>query len=378
MSKKAAMLREVFNLALSVRIIPLGAILAILYWFLESVIDSAIFREKGFPEEFLSPRPGELWMRICIVLLILAFFTYAHVMVVKNRRVQERLQASEQMQRALLNATMEGALLLDVEGTITALNDRAAQAFGKGAAELIGENVFGLYGRETGALRRAQGDTVVRTKKPILVEEQREGRFFDISIFPVIDPTGSVVRWAIYSQDITERKQMEQELVRLSITDNLTGLFNQRHFTKKIEEETDRARRMGYPLCLVIFDVDNFKVYNDTYGHLKGDEILKTIGEVTKRSIRRDVDSGFRYGGDEFALILPYADEATATEITERIGKRVTEDTNGVTLSFGISTLSEGVRAYDLIHSADRLMYERKGQDKGIPAPDSDPTGRTT
>ena len=171
--------------------------------------------------------------------------------------------------------------------------------------------------------------------------------------------------------DITERKKMEAELLRLSITDSLTGLFNQRHFFKKIDEEIRRARRMSYPLCLMMFDVDNFKKYNDTMGHIAGDKVLKYIGEVTSNFIRKDVDSAFRYGGDEFTIILPYADEKQGRLVGERINKSVKKyvkgqkttlsmDKDTLGISVGIATLSVDMAIEDIINSADKAMYLNK------------------
>jgi diguanylate cyclase (GGDEF)-like protein/PAS domain S-box-containing protein len=346
------------------RIIWLGIALVVFFWFFESVVDCRLFRDSTLEEEVFSPAPDELWMRVIIIALILAFSIYAHVAVVRYKKTEAALRETEKMQQALLSSTGEAAMLLEPDGKITALNEIAARVLRAPPDRLIGKNVFDVMPPHIAKVRRAQKKKVVETNQPVRFEDEQDGRWFDIGVYPVSDSAGKTTHWAIYSREITDQKKMEEELVRLSITDNLTGLFNQRHFTRKIEEEADRARRMKYPLCLVIFDVDNLKAYNDTYGHLKGDEILKTIGEVTSRSIRKDVDSGFRYGGDEFALILPYADMGTAREITERIGERVFKDTGGVTLSFGISELSKDVSVHDLIHLADRLMYEEKGRGK--------------
>ncbi len=106
---------------------------------------------------------------------------------------------------------------------------------------------------------------------------------------------------------IRERNALK-ELSRLSITDSLTGLYNQRHFYARLKEEIVRAQRQKHPLALVLLDMDNFKTYNDTHGHLAGDELLQNVGRIINNCIRENVDSGYRYGGDEFAIILIDAD----------------------------------------------------------------------
>lgn len=270
------------------------------------------------------------------------------------------LRQNRQTQRVLLNAARNRAILLSIGGTIVALNDRAAADFEAAPEDLIGKDMYDLMA--PGLVRdiRTAADSAVEARQPVQLEQDIGGRCFETGIYPVLDSEGAVLQLAVYSDEITERKKMERELIRLSITDNLTGLFNQRHFVKRIREETDRAHRLNYPLCLVIFDVDNFKHYNDLHGHLKGDQILRTIGDITQRSIRNGVDGAFRYGGDEFALILPYADPVMAENIVKRISIKVAQRTRGVTITYGVSHLADDISVDDLITSADGVMYEKK------------------
>jgi diguanylate cyclase (GGDEF)-like protein/PAS domain S-box-containing protein len=299
-------------------------------------------------------------------LLKIASFYFMYKAVVQTTLIEpyavlfHNLKQNEETQRVLLNATKNRAVLLSTDGKIAALNDNAATDFKKSAPDLIGKDIYALLAPALARTMKERTEIARRTREPVRFEEEVSGRWFDIRVHPVLDSDGTVVQWAIYNEEITERKKLESELIRLSITDNLTGLFNQRHFTKKIKEEVERARRMRYPLCLVIFDVDNFKTYNDLHGHLKGDQILRTIGEITLRSVRFEVDSGYRYGGDEFALILPYADPVIAENIIKRINMKVSEKTRGVTISYGICSLVDDISIEELITSADKDMYGKK------------------
>ncbi len=99
-------------------------------------------------------------------------------------------------------------------------------------------------------------------------------------------------------------RKSEQRFRELSITDDLTGLFNSRHFFDRLKAEVERTNRYGHPLSLLILDLDNFKKFNDTFGHIAGDEVLEKAGEILHRSLRK-IDSAYRYGGEEFAIILP-------------------------------------------------------------------------
>jgi two-component system cell cycle response regulator len=108
---------------------------------------------------------------------------------------------------------------------------------------------------------------------------------------------------AKFKRGIIERN-IRQELNRLSITDSLTGLYNQRHFYDRLNEETARAQRQNHELALILLDLDDFKQYNDNFGHLAGDGLLQKVGAVINSKMRQSVDSGYRYGGDEFAVML--------------------------------------------------------------------------
>ncbi|RLF56849.1 MAG: diguanylate cyclase response regulator, partial [Thermoplasmata archaeon] len=127
-------------------------------------------------------------------------------------------------------------------------------------------------------------------------------------------------------------RNVKEELSRLSITDALTGLYNQRQFYARLKEEMRRAERQNHPLALILLDLDNFKEFNDTHGHVAGDELLRKIGKIILSSIRDGVDSGYRYGGDEFAIILIDADMEIGRGIGKRI-ERAIENECGITAS---------------------------------------------
>ena len=118
----------------------------------------------------------------------------------------------------------------------------------------------------------------------------------------------SVIHRAVKQSEMErEKARLTLELEKLTITDDLTGLFNRRYFYRKLDEEMVRAKRQNGKLSLILLDLDNFKGYNDTFGHLEGDMALKEAGRIILSSIREKFDSGCRYGGDEFAVILPGA-----------------------------------------------------------------------
>jgi two-component system cell cycle response regulator len=162
-------------------------------------------------------------------------------------------------------------------------------------------------------------------------------------------------------RSLKEKKKLEEEVRRLSLTDDLTGLYNHRHFFKTLESELVRLRRQKTSLSLLMFDVDNFKRYNDLHGHLEGDRVLRKIGEIVTHSIRNNVDSGYRYGGDEFAALLIGASRDQALSIAERV--RLSIERAGfrnITVSIGLAEYEERFDLEGFVKTADNALYVAK------------------
>jgi len=124
-----------------------------------------------------------------------------------------------------------------------------------------------------------------------------------------------------------------------------------------------RSKRQRYDLALILFDLDGFKQYNDRFGHLAGDRLLQQVGEVIGCNVRQDVDSGYRYGGDEFAAILIEADASVAEMMSTRIRNGI-EKACGLTASAGYAVLSGDLTAEELVAEADQMLYEQKEERK--------------
>lgn len=160
---------------------------------------------------------------------------------------------------------------------------------------------------------------------------------------------------------LKEKEKLEEEVRRLSVTDDLTSLYNHRHFFKTLEAELVRLRRQKTSLSLLMFDLDNFKNYNDRYGHLEGDKVLKNVGEIVKHSIRYNVDSGYRYGGDEFAVLLIGASMDQAMTIAERIRSSIEQtEFQNITVSIGLSEYRDHFDLEGFVKSADNALYTAK------------------
>jgi len=173
----------------------------------------------------------------------------------------------------------------------------------------------------------------------------------------------------LYKEKLKEIELMKEEALLLSYIDDLTGIYNHRFFIQQLTLEVERQKRYASPLALLMIDIDYFKHYNDTNGHLAGDQVLKAIAILIQRGVRHS-DIVARYGGEEFSAILINAGKEKAFEIAER-ERRMVADTRipnegaqpnrNLTVSIGVATFSPSVSTLtDLIREADHALYRAK------------------
>lgn len=202
------------------------------------------------------------------------------------------------------------------------------------------------------------------------VDREGNEKYLITTSFPIRDADGNVIAGIGATQDLTARKRYEHELLdanaklsALAVTDGLTGLHNHRSFQDMLENEFIRSTATGADLSLILLDVDHFKKLNDTYGHPAGDAVLKAVAQL----LRDRCEQPFvpcRYGGEEFVVILPGADEAKACEIAEILRSGVEglhPEGLLVTASFGVATWYEDLRSRaEMIAQADKALYMSK------------------
>jgi diguanylate cyclase (GGDEF)-like protein len=164
-----------------------------------------------------------------------------------------------------------------------------------------------------------------------------------------------------------ERVRMMKKLQKLAVTDGLTKLYNSRSFYSQLETEVDRFNRYKHPLALLLLDLDHFKEYNDNYGHLEGDKILVRFSQIIKFCLRTN-DSAYRYGGEEFTVILPETAGPEANTVAQRIRSALEAERfspgNGqdvqITISIGVTEYQEKEELSTFIQRADKAMYVSK------------------
>jgi diguanylate cyclase (GGDEF)-like protein len=167
-----------------------------------------------------------------------------------------------------------------------------------------------------------------------------------------------------------ELAKLNRRLVEMTIIDELTGLYNKKHFRTRLQEEIDRVVRYHRTLCLLMIDIDDFKAVNDAYGHLTGDEVLRDLGRIMHSSVR-PCDIVARYGGEEFSIILPECALEEGLQVAEHLRLTIAEHdflavrgrgkSLRITASFGIAARGDSVEDIDtLINRADSFLYEAK------------------
>ncbi|NJQ98000.1 MAG: diguanylate cyclase [Hydrococcus sp. CSU_1_8] len=243
-------------------------------------------------------------------------------------------QLSLQLIDRAISATPNAIVISDARIAnypIIYVNPRFEQMTGYSASEVIGKNCRFLQRKD----RKQVGLNTIRQAlreqkecRVVLRNYRKDGSLFwnDLSISPIRDESGEVTHYVAVQTDITEYKRIEQdrqkyqsslqqmnmELYQLNQTlhhlanmDGLTGVANRRRFEERLEQEWRRMFREQTPLSAILGDLDYFKRYNDTYGHLEGDDCLKTVANAIVRVVNRPADLVARYGGEEFAIILP-------------------------------------------------------------------------
>ncbi|MFQ3221595.1 MAG: diguanylate cyclase [Paraglaciecola sp.] len=210
------------------------------------------------------------------------------------------------------------------------------------------------------------------------ITSQANHMYQNITIFPLASLTGKVEQVCLVIYDVTDEavsrlgmQSLNSQLEKISRVDGLTGLYNRRFWEEQFVMEYKRDKRSESPSALIMLDIDNFKKVNDTYGHPAGDEVIKTLAGIIKKAIR-ETDLAGRYGGEEFAVILPDTPVANVEFVAERIRRLVEkcvvvydEINISFTVSIGIAGFKQTYRdSTQWLDMADKSLYQAKAAGK--------------
>lgn len=272
-------------------------------------------------------------------------------------RTYDGLQTEQNKLTTIILAAIEGIVVTDDADNVVLVNPAAERLLGKPAWRLMTEGFRALIdnpARVDGWL--AQGGA--------MADVPFNDRLLNIQVTRITTPTGDMLGSFALLRDVTNERRLEQRLRSLSTTDALTGLWNRRYLDQALAAEVERARRYRVDLSVLLFDIDHFKKFNDTYGHDQGDRVLKAVAEAAMATTR-EVDMACRYGGEEFVLILPGTAIDTALEIAERLRERIAAlDVDGlsVTTTIGVADCRDigAAKPAELLEAADKALYEGK------------------
>ncbi len=309
---------------------------------------------------------------ICFAAMIRVFIREERAILEKTNSKARRFQNISKYFEASLQNSTDIIFTLDNDGLILKFNKGSQIHFGYTQTEVVGKSFRSLFVNDSD-YRKIMNALLKdgKTSDEEIPMKRKEGEIIhlNLSISEMRNPDNTIIGMVGTAKDITEKKKLEMEiwqknkmLEKLAITDNLTNLYNSRHFFNQIGKELKRfERHPDTPFSLILIDVDHFKEFNDSYGHQQGDKALRTIGKVINTCIRNDVDSGYRYGGDEFVVILPETDSEQARLVAQRIQEQYGSYKFGETgLSIGIAQVMTGDEEKSLIKRADEAMYSSK------------------
>ena len=297
---------------------------------------------------------------VFVIILLVILYKNRAVKIINNKLIDANRETREQQKMVDKYVLI---LTTDLDGKITGVNEAYCKAIGFNKSELVGnthkiikhpnmqEDTFNDMWSVISEDKIWNGEVKNLTKNGDTI-------WFALIIEPIFS-NGSKIGYRSISENITDKKQIE----KLSITDQLTNLYNRHKLEKSFIKEISRATRYRHSLSMILLDIDHFKSVNDTYGHDIGDETLKSMANILKNSIRI-TDVVGRWGGEEFIIIVSETNLDDTKKLAEKIRKSVEsynfKEVGQITASFGLSTLNKDDTKELLVKRADEALYKAK------------------
>jgi diguanylate cyclase (GGDEF)-like protein len=257
-------------------------------------------------------------------------------------------------------------IVIDHEEQVIDANPAALQILGKPEIEVYGRPITEVFTNWHEIL--AQHQTQPTAPNEIILGAPEQPRYFECKISDLHNRRARLDGRAIILHEVTERVRLLQTLRELAITDPLTQIANRRYFFETAEREFKRALRYRRDLSLILFDIDHFKIINDHYGHLVGDQVLADLAQYCRQRTR-SIDLIARFGGEEFVILMPETGQTRAVDAAERLRKsiedrvfRYNDQVISITLSLGVVGVSQdtSLTLTHYLERADRAMYAAK------------------
>jgi diguanylate cyclase (GGDEF)-like protein/PAS domain S-box-containing protein len=281
-------------------------------------------------------------------------------------RAQNGLRHSEARYRALAGNLSYGICRCSLDGKFLEVNEAMVKMLGYASREeLLAVNLASDLIQDPGKRAQLLGQPDPQgSVDPIEIEwKRKDGTTLKVRLSgqEVMGEQGELGTYEIITENVTKQRQVEDHLRQQAARDPLTGLANYRHLAEVLDMEIKRSERTGREFGLLLFDLDGLKQINDRYGHLRGSHALCRVADVL--SLCRDIDTAARYGGDEFAVILPETGAQAANQVAQRICDCIANDGMGPVLSVSIGVAvypQDGESIETLLHAADVAMYSMK------------------
>ncbi len=352
-----AAIEETQNRALLVSVLMLLTILLATTMFVNRALVNPI---KSVTEAMATAAKGNLDQSVPIIGKdeISRMANSFNTMTSELQTTYDGLEVEQDKLNTIIHSAREGIVVTNSDGEVVLTNPAAEEFLGKNAAQIMEEGFLNILDDSEAMLSYLDASD---EQEPVLLDYN--DLILSVKVTRIWND-GHLTGSSALLRDITEEKRFERQLIKISTTDALTDLFNRRYLDKTLESELQRARRYEHNLSVLMFDVDHFKIFNDTHGHDQGDRVLQSIGQTMKDTVR-NIDVPCRYGGEEFLIILPDTDIDGAMILSERLRENIETtlvDGLQVTISIGVSTypLIEVDTYESFIESADTALYRAK------------------